>query len=144
MRSLLDINFLIALFDPDHVFHDRSHEWWGGNHDQGWASCPLTENGVVRIVSNPRYSKLSGFSPHDLILNIRTFIKQTDHVFWSDDLSILDENVFVADRILGPGQLTDIYLLALSAKNRGRLITFDQSIPLTAVNGATPENICVV
>ena len=50
MRALLDVNLLIALLDPDQVFHERAHDWWEANRSAGWASCPLTENGVVRIM----------------------------------------------------------------------------------------------
>ena len=143
MRSLLDVNFIIALLDPDHVFHDQSHSWWADNSNSGWASCPLTENGVVRIMSNPNYSGKIRFSPTHLINRLQMFAAQTDHEFWPDEVSLLDDSVFVADRIHGSRQLTDIYLLALAVRHFGRLVTFDQSIPLTAVTGAGPDNLCL-
>ncbi len=55
MRALFDVNVLIALFQPDHVHHQRVHQWWEKNQHIGWASCPLTENGFVRIISQPKY-----------------------------------------------------------------------------------------
>ncbi len=144
MRALLDVNVIIALLDPDHVFHERAHGWWEANTESGWASCPLTENGVVRIMSNPNYSGKTKFTPRDLIGRLREFAKQSDHEFWPDEISLRDEKIFAVDRIHGSRQLTDIYLLALSAKHRGRLATFDQGIPLSAVKGARAVNLSIV
>ena len=144
MRALLDVNVIIALFDPDHVFHERAHFWWQANTESGWASCPLTENGVVRVMSNPNYSGKTRFTPGDLITRLREFAEQTDHEFWADDISLRNEKIFAKDRIHGSRQLTDIYLLALSAKHRGRLVTFDQGIPLSAVKGARAVNLSIV
>ena len=144
MRALLDINVLIALFDPDHVFHHRAHRWWKSNSARGWASCPLTENGVVRIMSNPAYSKAARFVPGDLVQRLEQFAGQTDHEFWADDVSLLDETVFVHDRLHSSRGLTDIYLLALATKHHGCLATFDQGIPVSSVCGAAAKNIRAV
>lgn len=143
MRALLDVNVIIALLDPDHVFHERAHIWWEANIEYGWASCPLTENGVVRIMSNPNYSGNAKFTPGDLIGRLRTFAERTDHEFWPDDISLRNEKIFVTDRIHGSRHLTDIYLLALSVKHEGRLVTFDQGIPLSAVQQAKPANLSI-
>jgi len=144
MRALLDINLLIALFDPDHNFHDRAHHWWAAHMKKGWASCPLTENGVVRIMAHPGYSKKMHFSPSDLITRLRTFADQTDHEFWPDDISLRDPTVFTAERVHGSRQITDLYLLALAAKYGGRLATFDATISLGAITSARTANLCVV
>ncbi len=144
MRALFDVNVVIALLDSDHVFHERAHDWWAANAKSGWASCPVTENGVVRIMSNPRYSERARFTPGDLISRLRTFARQTDHEFWPDDVSLRDDKVFAADRMHGSRQLTDLYLLALAAKHRGQLATFDKGIPISAVRVAKAGNLCVV
>ena len=144
MRALLDVNVVIALLDPDHAFHDRAHDWWAANAKRGWASCPLTENGVVRIMSNPGYSKGAQFTPGDLISRLRTFADQTDHQFWPDDLSIRDNAIFSAERLHGSRQLTDLYLLALAAKHGGTLATFDTGIPVSAVRNAKAGNLAVI
>ena len=144
MRALLDVNVIIALLDPDHAFHERAHAWWAANRNRGWASCPLTENGVVRIMSHPGYSQKTRFAPGDLIDRLRQFAAQSDHEFWPDQVSLRDEKVFVADRIHTSRQLTDLYLLALAVAHQGRLVTFDQGIPLSGVHHAKPANLCVV
>jgi uncharacterized protein len=144
VRSLLDVNVIIALFDPDHTFHERAHAWWAAHEAAGWASCPITENGVVRIMSNPHYSAAARFTPGQLVGQLRTFATQTDHQFWPDDLTVRDETVVVSDRIHGARQVTDLYLLALAAKHAARLATFDQSIPLSAVPAARTENLAVI
>jgi toxin-antitoxin system PIN domain toxin len=144
MRSLLDINVLIALLDAAHTFHQRAHQWWGANIKSGWASCPLTENGVVRIMSNPGYSQTLRLTPSDLISRLNLFAGQTDHQFWPDDVSLKDAAVFVAERMHSSRQLTDIYLLGLAVARGGRLATFDQSVPLSVVMGATDANLHVL
>ncbi len=144
MRALLDVNVVIALFDPDHVFHEAAHAWWAANFEQGWASCPITENGVVRIMSNPGYSRRTQFTPRDLISRLAGFVSQSDHAFWPDDPSLRDPDIFEARQIHGSRQLTDIYLLALAVRHNGRLATFDQGIALSAVMQATSANLCII
>jgi toxin-antitoxin system PIN domain toxin len=128
MRWLLDINVLIALFDPDHAFHDRAHEWWGRESDRTWASCPLTENGLIRIMASPKYPSDEPFTVAELADNFRTFSGNTDHEFWPDAISLTETARFRHDRILSSRHLTDLYLLALAAENGGGLATFDQGI----------------
>lgn len=111
---------------------------------EGWASCPLTENGVVRIMSQPDYSAPDNYSAENVIQWLREFARGTDHEFWADDISLLDKDHFDANRILGPKQVTDTYLLGLAASKGGRLVTFDQRITLAAVTGASEKNLHVV
>jgi len=142
MRALLDVNVIIALLDPDHAFHERAHTWWAANRKRGWASCPLTENGVVRIMSHPGYSQMTRFTPGDLINRLRQFAAQSDHEFWPDGISLRDKKIFAAERIHSSRQLTDLYLLALAVAHQGRLVTFDHGIPLSGVQNAKAENLC--
>ena len=144
MRALLDVNVLIALLDPDHVFHERGHQWWKSNAQSGWASCPLTENGVVRIMSKPSYSKGARFSPIELINRLEDFASHSDHEFWPDDLSLRHDSIFVRERLHTSRSISDIYLLALAAKHEGWLATFNEGIPISAVSTASAANLCVV
>jgi len=144
VRTLLDINVLIALLDPDHVFHDRAHVWWRGQAKSGWASCPLTENGVVRIMSNPAYSQVVKFRPGELVERLDLFVSQSNHEFWPDDLSLRDETALVRDRLHSSRALTDVYLLALAVKHQGSLATFDQAVPVSAVRGTTKASLTAV
>lgn len=142
MRALFDVNFLIAVVDVDHEHHLQAHEWWAANISAGWATCALTENGMVRIMSQSRYkSPISATFAVDLLSEQ---IGKTDHAFWPDDLSLRDNSWFNPDRILGPNQITDAYLLALAVKNGGRLATFDRSISLAAVRRAEPRHLVVL
>jgi uncharacterized protein len=142
VRALLDVNLLIALFQPRHVHHQRAQEWWASNRIDGWATCPLTQNGFVRIVSQRLYEKQM---PIAAVLEILAGqLAATDHAFWPDDISIVDPALFHSAPILGPKQLTDIYLLALAVQNGGRFATLDQAIPLAAVRGAEPRHLVVV
>ena len=138
MRALFDVNVLIALFDPEHVHHERAHQWWKLNKASGWASCPLTENGFVRILSQPKYP--NAIPTNDALRLLRQSINRGGHAFWVDDVSLTDTDLFHTEHILGPKQITDLYLLALAVRNSGRLVTFDRRIPLSGVEGAIQEH----
>ncbi len=144
MRALLDVNVLVALIDPDHAFNNRAHGWLETDCAAGWSSCPLTENGVVRVLSNPGYSKKIRSSPEWVIRSLSLFARESDHVFWPDDLSLREPSVFEARRILGSRQVTDLYLLGLAVKNGGRLVTFEEGINLSAVRRASARNLHVI
>jgi uncharacterized protein len=139
MRALLDINVLIALHDRDHIHHERAALWLEANITHGWASCPLTQNGVLRIMSQAGYSSPQPLSV--LINMLHNSAATPHHSFWNDDISVLDAAHFQHRHMHGPRQLTDVYLLALAVKHGGRLVGFDQRIPLTAVRGATDEHL---
>lgn len=138
-RSLLDVNVLLALFDSDHVDHERSRTWLREEIGAGWASCPITQNGFVRIVSQPRYP-----SPVPVAQAVRLLSEacaRSEHEYWPCDLSLLDGSAIDPTRLHGPRQVADAYLLALAASRRARFVTFDSSIPLSAVPMATSENL---
>jgi toxin-antitoxin system PIN domain toxin len=141
--ALLDVNVLVALFDPDHVHHDLAHDWFGDSGARSWATCPLTENGFVRVVSNPRY-RADPVRVTDALALLRKFCASRGHRFWPAGLSLRDTRVFVAGFAAGPSQITDIFLLGLARKHGGSLATFDRGIPLAAVKGATPDHLCVI
>jgi len=139
MRSLLDVNVLIALLDADHSLHAPAMAWFAEHARQGWASCPITQNGCLRIMSHPGYPNAP---PVRTVLDRLSAATATElHEFWADDVSVLDDRLFDPARILGPRQITDLYLLALATRRGGRLVTFDAAIPLRAVHGATARHL---
>jgi toxin-antitoxin system PIN domain toxin len=131
-RFLLDINVLIALIDPAHVQHDRAHAWFRSKGQKAWASCPLTENGVLRIVGHPRYPNSPG-SPAAVAELLAAFRKLPGHAFWPDDVSLLDPENVDLTRLLDSAHITDSYLLALARVHDGQLATFDQRLVTDAV-----------
>ena len=142
MRALLDVNVLIALLDSDHVSHTVAIEWFEANARHGWASCPISQNGCIRIMSTPSYRNAL---PVPVVMERLAAATGTRwHEFWTDDLSLLDPKVAEAPRLLGPRQLTDAYLLALAVRHGGRLVTFDTAVPLKAVRGAEPRHLIVL
>jgi toxin-antitoxin system PIN domain toxin len=112
MRALLDVNVLLALMDRDHIHHQPALAWWRSNRDDGWASCPLTQNAFVRISCQRIYPNRP--TAVQAIDQLRRQLAEPSYVFWSDDISIADDGVFDRGRILGPNQITDAYLLALA------------------------------
>jgi toxin-antitoxin system PIN domain toxin len=142
-EALLDVNVLVALFDPDHVHHDLAHDWFADNRKAGWATCPITENGFVRVLGNPAYgSRIT--RPDELLARLRRFCASGDHRFWTDVVSLRDDRLFNLSFLAGHRQVTDIYLLGLATKMRGRLVTFDGGISIKAVVGATAHTLEVV
>ncbi len=141
-RFLFDVNVLITLFDPDHPGHAVARIWAAAQKPLRWASCPITENGYLRITSQPKYSNPIRIAT--AALRLRNAIAETDHEFWPDDVSVLDEATVDLGRLLGHRQITDAYLLALAVARDGRLVTFDRAIPTDAVVGARPEHVVVL
>ena len=141
--ALLDVNVLVALFDPDHIHHDLAHDWFAANRSHLWATSPLTENGVVRVLANPAYGGPVARAS-ELLSRLGMFCRAEDHQFWPDVVSLRDETRFDPAMMTGHRQLTDIYLLGLACAQRGCLATFDRSIPLNAVIQATPQTLTVI
>ena len=141
--ALLDVNMLLALFHEGHVHHEIAHDWFADHGDSGWASCPMTENGFVRILGNP--ARVQQHHPLlDVIDLLRTFCAHSTHTFWPDDLSLRDRTRFNLDAMAGHQQTTDVYLLGLAVKHGGRFVTLDQRVPLAAVTGATRASLEVL
>ena len=140
---LLDVNLLLALFDPDHAHHDTAHDWFAESRGHGWATCPLTEDGVVRILSNRSYSPAAE-PPGRIVDRLRTCCASGDHVFWADDVSLRDVDLFVADATASHRQMADIYLLGLAKRRGGRLATFDRAIPLADVSGGVADDLVII
>lgn len=130
---LLDVNVLIAVLDPMHTQHARAHAWFADTVTT-WASCALTQNGFLRIVSHPRYANPLA-SPGEAAPVLAEFCTRPDHRFWNDDVSLLDAAAVDAGRLLSTGQVTDSYLLALAVKHGARLATFDKRLVTSAVHG---------
>lgn len=142
MRSLLDVNVLIALHDLQHIHHETAKHWFRKHAAQGWASCPLTQNGALRVMNQPAYAQPQPLAA--LLAMFRRSFSDASHAFWPDDISLADAAVFDSERIHGHRQLTDVYLLGLAVAHGGRLVTLDARIPLSAVRGAAARHFVVV
>lgn len=129
--ALLDVNMLIALLDPAHVQHDIAHDWFGTRSHDRWATCPITQNGFVRIVSQRAYpNSISTAAAIDLLAR---FTADDAHQFWPDSISLLDPAVCATGMLHMPAQVTDTYLLALARHHNGILVTLDQALSTSAV-----------
>lgn len=138
--ALLDVNVLVALFDPDHIQHEPAHAWFAAARAGGWATCPLTENGLVRILSNVAYTGAPE-TPASAAGRLARFCASGHHVFWPDDVSLRDARVFSPAGFATHRQVTDVYLLGLAKRRGGRLATFDRGIPAAAVVGADARHL---
>ena len=127
MIPLLDVNVLVALAWPSHVHHELAHRWFQDAHTDGWATCPLTQSGFVRVSSN-RLVLPEPVSPRDAVLLLRELVALPGHTFWTDDVSITESDTFHLDRLTTHRQITDAHLLALASRRGGRLATLDRRV----------------
>lgn len=134
MIHLLDVNVLIALLDPEHIAHDEAHLWFDAVGKMAWATCPIVENGFLRIVGANRYS--TTVTPLPLLVdNLAEFTRRPGHHFWHENFSLLSDMGVRRDRLTNAAQLTDTYLLALAVRNGGCLATLDRRLSARAVVG---------
>lgn len=131
---LLDVNVLLALCDSRHVHHEAAHAWFRGARAKGWATCPITENGFIRIASHPKYPNSPG-GPAVTAHLLATFCSDRHRHFWPDSASLLDGALFRRQDLMAHAQVTDLYLLGLAVLNKGRLATFDRGISAAVVAG---------
>jgi hypothetical protein len=131
---LLDVNALIALLSRDHVHSMAMHQWFAENSKLGWATCPLTQNGAVRILSQTGRG-----TPRQVIESLQgaLILHAGQHHFWPDDISLTDESIFHPDLIAGSKLATDAYLLGLAHKHGARLVSFDRNLPWQAIKGGS-------
>ncbi|MEX0904069.1 MAG: TA system VapC family ribonuclease toxin [Pseudohongiellaceae bacterium] len=142
MRALLDVNVLIALLDSAHIHHRPALSWLGNNIGNGWASCPITQNGCVRVMSQSAYP--NSRTPIEIAARLRDATLSPQHQFWADDVSLMDTQMLDWQHLFNARQLTDAYLLALAVRHSGVFATFDHAVPLQAVAGATAEHLMLI
>jgi len=137
--SLLDVNVLIALCDGRHQHHLVAAQWFVANAAVGWASCPLTQNGAIRIMSAPAYP---GARPVSQVLaQMQMLCASAHHHFWPDAVSLVKQGTLNPAHLLGHRQLTDAYLLALAVHHKGQFATLDGAMPTRAVQGAKADDV---
>ena len=143
MIALLDVDVLVALFDPAHLHHDLAHEWFGAHRGSGWATCPITENGFVRAISHPAYPG-NRVTVGDAVERLSAFADAEDHHFWPDSTSLRRRSRLDSALLEGSEHVRSAYLLLLAVDNEGRFVTFDDQVPAQAVSQATPDQLVVL
>lgn len=144
MIALLDINLLVALAWPNHVHHRPALRWFGEFQNLGWATCPLTQSGFVRVSSNRRIIP-EARTPREALLLLRRILALPHHTFWPDDTSLADSPYVAAAKLIGYRQVTDAHLLALALRHGGRLATLDRGLRQLVPNSFHAEEaVCVV
>ena len=142
MSALLDVNVLVALAWPNHIHHRAAASWFLQEHPQGWATCPLTESGFVRVSSNRRVIP-DARAPSEAIELLRRLRQQRGHGFWVDDIAISDCSEVDTTRLSGYRQVTDAHLVALAIRRGGRLVTFDQTIEALGAPSEAVETLAL-
>lgn len=138
---LLDVNVLLALLWPGHVFHEKAQHWFAGHAAKGWATCPIIEAAFVRIASNPAFSPRA-VPPKEALEVLLHNVKHPTHQFWADNISLPDGLAHFQNRIVGHQQVVDAYLLALAMHHNGKLATLDKRMAqLTEKDSRASEHL---
>ncbi len=132
MRALLDTSVLIALLDPSNLHHAVASDWFDTEGHVAWATCPIVENGAIRIIAQSAYPNT--VAPEITVKALGYFSLLQGYEFWPDHLSLTDSTIFNVDRLGSHRRLTDIYLLGLASARGGLLITLDARMSSDAVN----------
>lgn len=133
---LLDINVLLALCDEAHEFHEIAWAWFTPRRVKGWITCPLTENGFLRILGHPAHpSRMGSLGAAREILE--DLCESEGHQFWPDEVSVRNRSQFPELAQATSKTLTDLYLLGLAAVKKGRFATFDRRVNASVVVGGS-------
>ena len=127
MTALLDINVLLAMLWPRHVFFQQASRWFAANRRTGWATCPMSQAGLVRLYTQPAIMGVE-ISPQEAIEVLEKTCAEPDHIFWPQERPVTEVMPEIRQRMIGHKQLTDAILLDLAIRNEGRLVTFDRRI----------------
>ena len=127
MTYLLDVNILIALLDTKHIYHKKTEDWFFDIASKSWATCPITENGFLRIVTSPAYANVDA-SFKEALTRLNDLTKIGNHVFWEDEISFSSSKDLLPQYVIKSKEITDIYLILLAKKNKGKLATLDKKI----------------
>lgn len=136
MTVLLDVNVMVALAWPNHVHHEPAVSWFANAHAAGWATCPVTQSGFVRVSANRRVIP-DARSPREAVTVLRSLIATPGHDFWTDDVALADAPEVDFDQVQGYRQLTDVHLLTLASRNGGTLATFDSGLSALGIAEVT-------
>jgi uncharacterized protein len=140
---LLDVNVLIALAWPSHAHHEAAHRWFSLGNEEGFATCPMTQCGFVRISANPRIIP-DAVSVETALIHLRMIAAHPRHVFWADHVDVSLESELPTSNLRSHRQVTDFYLAALAFERNGKLATFDRGIPRTLENTPLADSVTLI
>jgi toxin-antitoxin system PIN domain toxin len=143
LTSLLDVNLLVALAWPNHVHHEVALDWFKKHQRQGWATCPVTQSGFIRVSSN-RALIPEARTPEEAAALLREIVDLSGHEFWADDIALVGSPFVDMSKVHGFRQVTDAHLLALAIRHSGRLATLDRSVRVLAPAGSDPDEVVVM
>lgn len=141
--GLLDVNMLVAIGWSSHAHHKHALKWFSENREFGWATCPITQCGFVRLSCNPAFTP-DAVAPAEAVRLLCKLVASGGHTFWPDELSMASD-LIPADLVTGHRQVTDAYLLRPAMHHGGRLVTLDQKLKsLVSPGSKVPEQLVMV
>jgi hypothetical protein len=130
-RYLLDVNVLLALVWPRHESYEAAHAWFGKTGRHAWATNPLTQLGVLRLLTNPAVTK-GVVGAAAALAAVAEFTRHEGHEFWPLDREIAACLTVTSGRLRGHGQWTDAMLLWHATERDGVLVSFDSGLKALA------------
>lgn len=143
MVGLLDVNVLVALSWPAHIHHELAQAWFEKHRKLAWATCPTTQAGLVRVLSNPAMSR-DALSPAEAFEHLQNLTQVPGHVFWADDRSLVGSRFVGVERIVGYRQVTDAHLLGIALRHGGTLVSLDRGTQSVVPRGFGPEVVTLI
>lgn len=119
MTNLLDGNVLVALAVSSHVHHDAAHRWRSTHRHEPFATCPITQGTLLRLLLR------EGTTTAQAFYVLKGISSLPEHEFWPDDIPYAEVDL---RGVVGHRQVTDAYLAHLARHHRGRLVTLDQGL----------------
>lgn len=130
-RQLVDVNLLLALVWPRHESHQTAHAWFAKSGQRAWATNPLTQLGVLRLLTNPQVTQ-GAVSANTALEVLREATGHPGHEFWPLDSPLPDSVQTLSARIRGHHQWTDAVLLGQAVQRDGVLVTLDAGVKTLA------------
>ena len=126
--ALLDVNALVALARNSHVHHVAIRSWFAAHATSGWATCPTTESGFVRVSSNPKVlpNAVATSTAREVLAALP---RAPGHRFLGDDVSMVDADV---PPVCGHRQVTGAHLVKLARRHGVGMVTFDAGLAALA------------
>jgi uncharacterized protein len=141
---LLDVNVMLAWLWPAHEVHKAASLWMHNHRQEPWATCPITEMGFLRILTNQSFSPNAPKWDEAVKLLRKHTEGSPKHTFWQDSVSLAEMDLTMGSRIKGSNQITDAYLLNLAIHYQGKLVTFDHRTRSLAPKGSAEHDTLVI
>jgi predicted nucleic acid-binding protein len=133
---------LVALTVVENALHELAQTWFRSKPDRLWATCPLTQGGFLRVAG--RYLPDSQCAIQELLRRLEVDRRSGLHEYWPVDIDMCDLSDSQRKKLIGHNQVTDMQLLLLAHKRKGKLVTFDSGLAQLAKATGYADSVLVL